>query len=37
LRDWERRKWIKLERGGILILEPAALKMLAESEGRTGG
>lgn len=35
LRDWERRKWIKLERGGIVILAPAALKMLAESDSRT--
>jgi CRP/FNR family cyclic AMP-dependent transcriptional regulator len=28
LRDWERRKWLKLERGGVLILAPAALTSL---------
>ena len=28
LRDWERRKWLKLERGGVLILTPAALTSL---------
>jgi CRP-like cAMP-binding protein len=25
LRDWERRKWLKLERGGVVILAPRAL------------
>jgi CRP-like cAMP-binding protein len=25
LRDWERRKWLKLERGGVIILAPRAL------------
>ena len=29
LRDWERRKWIKLERGGIVILQHAALDTLS--------
>lgn len=29
LRDWERRKWLKLERGGVIILAPSALKELA--------
>ena len=28
LRDWERRNWLKLERGGVLILAPAALSSL---------
>ena len=34
LRDWERRKWIKLERGGIVILQHAALTALTESENQ---
>ena len=25
LRDWQRRKWLKLERGGVIILAPTAL------------
>jgi CRP-like cAMP-binding protein len=25
LRNWERRKWLKLERGGVVILAPRAL------------
>ncbi len=33
LRDWQRRKWIRLERGGIVILQHAALKALTASEG----
>jgi CRP/FNR family cyclic AMP-dependent transcriptional regulator len=35
LRDWERRKWIKLERGGIVILQQAALSELAEAGGQS--
>ena len=35
LRDWERRKWIKLERGGIVILQRTALAALAGAEGRS--
>ena len=31
LRDWQRRKWIKLERGGIVILQHAALSALVAS------
>jgi len=30
LRDWQDRKWIKLERGGILVLQPDALQAIAE-------
>jgi CRP/FNR family cyclic AMP-dependent transcriptional regulator len=30
LRDWERRKWLKLERGGVVILAPAALTEFIE-------
>jgi CRP-like cAMP-binding protein len=26
LRDWEKRKWLKLERGGVVILMPRALE-----------
>ena len=25
LRDWQRRKWLKLERGALVILAPMAL------------
>jgi CRP-like cAMP-binding protein len=28
LQDWQRRKWIKLERGGIVISAPDALREL---------
>jgi CRP-like cAMP-binding protein len=34
LRDWERRKWIRLERGGIVILQRGALAELAEAGGQ---
>jgi len=30
LRDWERRKWLKLERGGVVVLAPEALTMFIE-------
>jgi CRP/FNR family transcriptional regulator, cyclic AMP receptor protein len=30
LRDWQDRKWIKLERGGISVLQPNALQTIAE-------
>ena len=35
LRDWQRRKWIRLERGGIVILQHAALKALTASESQS--
>ena len=31
LRDWEERKWIALERGAVLILQPAALATVADA------
>jgi CRP/FNR family cyclic AMP-dependent transcriptional regulator len=31
LRRWERRKWLKLERGGMTILAPDALRRLVET------
>jgi CRP/FNR family transcriptional regulator, cyclic AMP receptor protein len=31
LRDWQERKWIKLERGGISVLRPEALEAIADS------
>ena len=34
LRDWERRKWIRLERGGIVILQPGVLSELAKAGGQ---
>jgi hypothetical protein len=35
LRDWERRKWIRLERGGIVILKYDALTALTASESQS--
>ncbi len=32
LRDWERKKWLKLERGGVLILTPGALSSLVSDD-----
>lgn len=32
LRDWERRKWLKLERGGVIILAPRALANTVSQE-----
>jgi CRP/FNR family cyclic AMP-dependent transcriptional regulator len=34
LRDWQRKKWLKLERGGVILLAPEALAGLI-SENRT--
>ena len=34
LRDWQRRKWIRLERGGIVILQHVALQTLAAPDGQ---
>src|SRR5438093_10793829 len=31
LRDWEDRDWVRLERGGILVLEPDALAAVARA------
>jgi CRP-like cAMP-binding protein len=33
LRSWERRKWLKLERGGMTILAPDALRRLVNENG----
>jgi CRP/FNR family cyclic AMP-dependent transcriptional regulator len=30
LREWQERKWIKLERGGISVLQPQALRAIAD-------
>ena len=35
LRAWENRKWVRLQRGGIAVLNPAALAKLA-AEGMEG-
>lgn len=32
LREWERKKWLRLERGGLLILSPAALASLVSDD-----
>jgi len=32
LRDWEERKWVRLERGKILVLDSEALTKIAEAE-----
>jgi CRP/FNR family transcriptional regulator, cyclic AMP receptor protein len=34
LHDWQRRKWIRLERGGIVILQHVALQTLAAPDGQ---
>jgi CRP/FNR family transcriptional regulator, cyclic AMP receptor protein len=33
LRNWERRKWLKIERGGVRIVAPAALSALVARDG----
>jgi len=33
LRDWAKRKWIRIERGGITVLDAGALSELAENGG----
>ena len=35
LRDWQERKWIKLERGGISVLQPNALRTIADRGRQT--
>jgi CRP-like cAMP-binding protein len=37
LRDWQRRKWLKLERGGLVILAPVALAGIVSDEAETAG
>jgi CRP-like cAMP-binding protein len=32
LREWHRRKWIRLERGKVVVVEPEALLALSEAE-----
>lgn len=32
LREWEERKWIRIERGGLVLLSPQSLTNYAESE-----
>ena len=32
LREWEERKWIRIERGGLVLLSPEALSDCAETE-----
>ena len=29
LRDWEERNWVRLERGGVVVLKPEALAAIA--------
>ena len=33
LQAWQRRKWLKLERGGIVISAPDALRELVSKNG----
>ncbi|HET7848269.1 MAG TPA: Crp/Fnr family transcriptional regulator [Pseudolabrys sp.] len=35
LRSWERKKWLKLERGGLIILAPDALNTLLSDAGNS--
>jgi len=32
LRDWERKKWVRLERGGVIILSAEALQFIADRD-----
>jgi CRP/FNR family cyclic AMP-dependent transcriptional regulator len=34
LRDWEDRRWVRLERGGIVVLEPDALAAVARARAQ---
>jgi CRP/FNR family transcriptional regulator, cyclic AMP receptor protein len=31
LRDWEERNWVRLERGGVVVLKPEALAAIARA------
>ena len=33
LREWEDKKWVKLERGGVVVLDPRPLTQLVEAGG----
>ncbi len=35
LRNWEQRKWLRLERGGIVVLAPKALAAVAAASADT--
>jgi len=37
LRVWEERNWVKLERGGIVVLNPTSLSALASDDVRDAG
>jgi len=36
LRAWAQAKWVRLERGGVVVLRPEALLSIIQREGRTG-
>jgi CRP/FNR family transcriptional regulator, cyclic AMP receptor protein len=36
LRIWEEQEWVRLQRGGIVILSPQALERIAESDTQSG-
>jgi CRP/FNR family transcriptional regulator, cyclic AMP receptor protein len=36
LRLWEEQQWVRLERGGIVILSAKALERIAESDTESG-
>jgi hypothetical protein len=36
LRIWEEQKWVRLERGGIVILSTKALERVAETDTEGG-
>jgi hypothetical protein len=33
LRAWERANWVRLERGGVILLQPKLLANIAEKTG----
>jgi len=34
LREWEDKKWLRLERGGVVVLDPRPLAEIVEAGGR---
>ncbi len=34
LREWEDKKWVRLERGGVVVLDPGPLTEIVAEGGR---
>jgi CRP/FNR family transcriptional regulator, cyclic AMP receptor protein len=37
LREWEDKKWVRLERGGVVVLDPEPLTEIVEAGGGDEG